>query len=292
MVAIPAARKLVAPPARIPLSYGLLSAAKPVEDADVHWRLGVRSEPEPCGPAGVYIDSCPVTGGGVVKAATDLGEECRASTPFTVYSLPVCAPVGEYAMAERTATGALTNGEARAVEREFESGEFGTTPHLAENTQVIGEDGCIEQTAASTPVTGVGAVDLVHAIAHLESSLAECYGNEGVIHVPPAAIARGAWFNLFTQDGPRLRSPMGHLVAAGSGYRGLAPDGSAAPHDQPWLYATGAVFVYRSGITVTSTPAQALDRAKNDMYLVAERTYVLGWECCHFAIQADLTFLT
>jgi hypothetical protein len=33
---------------------------------------------------------------------------------------------------------------------------------------------------------------------------------------------------------------------------------------------------------------EALDRARNDVVLVAERTYVIGWDCCHFAVPVRL----
>lgn len=284
---IPNARLLVAPPSRTPLPYGLLSAAQMPASTDIHWQNGVQIEPDTCERASIFTSVCASEPVDKLPTATT---ELRCSDPFTVYTMPVCATVGYYAEAERRAVGALTSGEARAVEREFESGEFGTNPHLAANTAIVtGADGCIEQTAATVPFTGAPSVD--HAIAHLESALAECYGNEGVIHVPPVVAARAARYFLFTKDGPRLRSPAGHLVVIGSGYRGLSPAGAVPPHDSPWLYATGAVFVYRSEINVTSGREAAVDKAKNSVYLVAERTYVVGWDCCHFAMQTDFDAL-
>jgi hypothetical protein len=211
------------------------------------------------------------------------------SNPFTVYTMPVCAPVGNYADYQQRVTNTLVAGEARAVEREFWTGAHGTMPHLAASAAVTGsgfDGGVIVQTAASI-LTG-GPVDVVEAMSMLEQALATCYGNEGVIHVPPLAVAQLMHKGIVRVDGTRLRSPMGHLVAAGAGYPGTSPDGVAPSVNGWWLYATGAVTMRRTQVEVTSTAAQAVDRAKNDMWLVAERTYVLGWDCCHFAVQARL----
>lgn len=282
------ARALVTQPTRTPLPYGLLSVAQMPTDSDVHTAGGVRYEVDPCGRANVVTEACLVTGG-PTKLPTDTWS-MKGSAPFTVYTMPVCGPVGNWEEYEQRAVAALTNGEARAVEREFESGEFGTIPHLAEDTAVTGtgfDNTVIEQTAA-TVVTG-SPVTLTRAIAELEAVMADCYGNEGVIHVPPRVVAYGVKFGLFKVDGNRLRSPMGHLVAAGAGYRGLSPAGVATGQTDPWIYATGAVFVRRTGVMVPATVRQSLDRSKNDVYLLAERTYVIGWDCCHYAAQLDLS---
>lgn len=289
-----AARMIVSSPVRTPLSFGLLSAVQLVDDADIHWRNGVVTEPGPCDRALITTDSCPATGGpAVVITKTSVsGLGCTTSDPFTVYTRLACSAVGFYdADPEGQATSLLVNGEARAVEREFESGEHGTMPHLASNTVVTGFDGCTAQTAAEFPVTGSPLV-LDHAIAELEEALGECYGNEGVIHVPPIVLGRAARYHLFTRDGPRLRSPAGHLVAVGSGYRGLSPAGAEPSHDQPYIYATGAITVRRSAVNVTSGRADALDRATNDLIITAERTYVISVDnCCHFVVQTDLITL-
>jgi hypothetical protein len=55
------------------------------------------------------------------------------------------------------------------------------------------------------------------------------------------------------------------------------------------MYATGAVTVRRSGIVLPSPQqVQVIDRNKNDVVQVAYRTYVIGWECCHFAALVRL----
>ena len=278
---------LVAPPTRTPLPYGLLNAAQPQEDADARWALGVRFQPVPCGPAGVSLEPCPSVTGGPTLAPTAFGMETRGASSFTVYGFIDCSTVGYIEEAAQLATAMLTSGEGRAVEREFWTGEFGTMPHLAEDTAVTGTDGTIEQSAA-TVVTGA-PLDVVEGLGLLEESLAFCYGNEGVIHVTARTLTHLTNRNLVTKDGARLRTPNGHLIAAGSGYPGTSPAGAAPAGGEAWMYATGAVSVRRSGIVVPSPQqVQVINRLKNDVVQIAYRTYVIGWDCCHFAALVRL----
>jgi hypothetical protein len=49
------------------------------------------------------------------------------------------------------------------------------------------------------------------------------------------------------------------------------------------------VTVRRSPVKRPGTrPADFVGRAKNDTVYVAERTYVLDWDCCHLAAQVSL----
>jgi len=273
-------------PARAPLPYGLLSVAQSLTEADVHWRNGVWFEPDTCQATSITTQSCSATGG-VDKPITP-NMDLRASNPFTVYTLPVCSAVGLLPdQAQSRAAAALTSGEARAVEREFWTGENGVLPHLAANAVVTGSDGSTEQTAATVIVSG--GVDVVEGISLLEEQLDLCYGNEGVLHVPPAVLTHMAAWNLVTRDGPRLRSPSGHLIAAGAGYPGTSPAGAAPAAGTRWVYATGAVALWRSAIDFyAQSPADILDRQRNNVIFIAERTYVIAWDCCHLALPISI----
>lgn len=285
---ITAGRTLLPAPARTPLPYGLLSVAQTPSAPDIHWRLGVRYEPDPCSPDGVTVEVCPATGSPELKPPTDTWFT-RAANPFTVYALPVCSPVGNYDEYEAMVRRAFAAGEGRAIEREFWTGARGTTPHLAANVAVSGTgfDFDVLEQSAAVSVTG-SPVDITEGIALLEQQLASCYGHEGVIHVPHIGLAHLFSKTLARVDGTRLRSPAGHLIAAGTGYPGTAPDGSGPTGGVWWIYATGAVFVHASPVEITSTRGQALDRERNDMFLVGERTYVFGWDCCHFAVPVRM----
>jgi hypothetical protein len=288
-MALVAARLEVAPPVRTPLPYGLMSVAQTRDTTDPHWQLGIEFEPYTCSRADITFESCPASGGFDKTPRDVLG--LSAANPFTVYTMAQCSTSGFVERSRELASAVLTAGEARAVEREFWTGENGLTPHLAENTAVTGGDGEAEQSAASVIVTG--AVDVVEGVARIEEALGNCYGNEGVIHVPLSVLTHMQAHTLVTRDGPRLRTASGHLVAAGAGYPGTAPDGSAPADGVRWIYATGAVLLYRSAVTfVGTTTADVLNRTKNTVAQIAERTYVIGWDCCHFGLPINIGGVT
>jgi hypothetical protein len=289
-------RRSATPPVFTPAGYGLLSVAEPAgDDTDSHWRNGVEYQPQYCGTA---LDTTAVcVTGGVPKPALPGGIGINGADPFAVYAWLDCSPVG-YSPDEwrRITTAALANNEAAALENVFWTGavDGGTVyPHLAADTAVTeGTAGFGQvvslQTAASVVVTGTG-VDVVEAVGLLEGAMGGCYGGTPVLHVPRRALAHLASWNLVQRDGPRLRTPAGSLVAAGLGYPGTAPDGSTPDAGTAWFYATGAVKVWRSAIELTGTnPADWIGRPRNDQVLVAERTYVVGWDCCHFAVPVRL----
>lgn len=278
-----AARLLVAQPTRVLLPYGLMSVVQTPTDSDnVHWQNGIQFEPDTCERARVTTTDCPAIPPD--KIPTD-PPGLRGANPFTVYTMPVCSAPGFIEEARTRALAALTSGEPRAVEREFWLGEFGVTPHLAvTGAAVTGADGLVEQ-SSPTIITG-GPVSPVEGLALLEEALSSCYGNEGVIHMSPGTLTH-LWTNgSVTKDGARLRTGNGHLVAAGAGYPGTFP-GAAEPGGSGvrWMFATGAVFMRRSDpIVPEARPGGVLNRGNNSVFLVAERTYVIGWDCCHFAI--------
>jgi hypothetical protein len=288
-------RRAATPPTFTPAGFGLLSVAEPAPDAeDTHWRNGIQFQPTYCGSALNTATIC-VTGG-ISKPALSNDWPTRGADPFAVYGWLDCSPVGYTAEQWRDLTiAALTDNEAAAVERVFWTGSViggSVSPHLAANTAIDeGTPGVTQvvnlQTAASVIVTG--AVDVVEALGLLEGAMAGCYGGTPTIHVPRRAVANLDAWGLLTRDGPRLRTKAGSLVAAGLGYPGTAPDGSTPAAGVMWFYATGAVKYWRSGVELTGrNPADWVGRAKNDQVLVAERTYVIGWDCCHFAVPVQL----
>jgi hypothetical protein len=288
-------RRAATPPVFTPAGYGLLSVAEAAsDDTDLHWRNGVQYQPRYCGTVLNTASVC-VTGG-IAKQALPNGIPIRGADPFTVYAWLDCSPIG-YTPAEWRAltTEALVNNEAAAVEAVVATGAVtgGTVyPHLAANAAVsegtagLGQQVTL-QTAASVIVTG--AVDVVEAVGLLEGTMASCYGGVPTLHVPRKAVAHLAAWGLIQRDGPRLRTLAGSLVAAGLGYPGTAPDGSTPASGTSWFYATGAVKVWRSPVELTgSNPADWVGRARNDQTLIAERTYVVGWDCCHVAVPVAL----
>lgn len=280
-------------PSVTPLPYGLTSVVQLIDDPDIHWRNGIQYQPDVCETALVTLAQCPVVTG-FTKTVTSDGLPARGAEPFTVYADISCsAPGGFWEESEARTIAALTNGEGRAVERVFWTGNADTPsggvvrPHLAEDTESFDETGqVLLQPAATVGVTGT--VDIVEGIGLLEAALASCYPGVGVIHAPRATLTHMAANHIVERMGPRMQTLSGTPVAFGAGYPGTAPDGSTPPAGTVWLYATGAITMRRSEVMLTSTRAAALDRSVNTLRLIAERTYVIGWDCCLLALPVSL----
>lgn len=242
-----------------------------------------------------YDECIAVTGSGgpppEPSAKTDvLDLTLRGATPFTAYAKFDCALVG-MDDALKIATDALAQSESYQVERAFWTGLVDDRtiafPHLAANADVLDAQGIELQSAASTVVTGA-AIDVVSALGLLEGALADCYNGVGVIHVPVKLLPTLQFHNLVTAQNGKLRTLNGNLVAVGAGYPSTSPAGVASPAGESWMYATGAVFMYRGEIQVPADKVSSINRTNNTREMIAERTYVLGWDCCHHAVLVDI----
>lgn len=308
-------RQVVDPPSFTPLPFGLLTAVEQPTPQPDHWQQGITYEPlcsvnvsgvGSTGVGGLTYDEClVVTGVGFAPpappdfAGSNFTQSARGALPFTAWAEFDCAPVGlqnAQAIAER----ALAAAEPWQVERAFWTGLAGgqpvVYPHLAANAQVLDSTGILLQTAAIN-VTGVSSVgitgDLVNvetALGMLEAALANCYDGVGVIHVPQLLVPTMDAWGIIRQQGAVMKTLNGNKVAVGAGYPGTGPDGSPRAGNSCWMYATGNVFGFRSDVRVRApdTSAASLDRSNNTRKMIAERTYVLAWDCCHFAVQTAL----
>lgn len=289
-------RQIVSAPAFTPLPYGLFSVVSRPTPGDTHWQNGVTyiTECENTG-ATTYDECIAVTGSGDVPApnvkTSNSGMTFRGATPFTVYTEFDCSPVG-VDDARRIASDALDRTSSWQVERAFWTGLVdGKTiafPHLAANAQVTDpqQPDIILQTAATIPATGT--FDIACGLGIIEQELAECYNGVGVIHVPRTVIPTMQAWNLVEVRDDQLVTKNGNLVAAGGGYPGTGVTGNAVANAcQSWIFATGAVFMYQSGVRINNV-RDSIDRAENTVKMIAERTYVLGWDCCHLALPIDL----
>lgn len=296
------ARQIINGPAFTPLPNFLWDAAQHPAEPGPHWQQGVTWQ-EFCGGGATLMDECiAVTGTGGTPAAqaslaANVTQTNRGATPFSVYAEFDCAPVGQ-GLSESDLQGkaeeALAKREAFLVSRAFWTGTAGRSgaadqttvwPHLASASTLDDPQGIRLQTAASPLVTG--GEDAAVALGQTEASLAECYGGQGVIHIPyvalPTFVARG----LVQQEGSLLRTLAGNLVVPGVGYTGSSPAGAAPAAGTSWIYATGAMFGFRSEVFVPPFP-QNFDRAENTVRYLASRTYLFGFECCHFAALVTL----
>lgn len=284
------ARPIVDPPAFTPLPYSLWGAIQKPE-APAHWQQGV-TWVERCAQGSTTYDECiSVTGVGEPPEPPakidNVLQVFRGATPITVFARFDCSPVG-IGDAEQAAVEALERVEANRLEESFWTGSVGgqsvAFPHLAANMEVGDTEGIVLQTVAAVCVTGV---DIAHALGEIENCLADCQSGQGVIHIPPEALPTFLAWNLAIRQDDALFSPAGHQIVVGTGYPGTGPDGSDPPEGSTWIYATGPMFGYRGEVFFTRE-RESFDRAENTMQMIAERTYVIGWECCHFAALVNL----
>ncbi len=283
-----------------PLPYGLLSAlASEIRNPDdAHWTGGVTYEPL-CGAGGSTYDEC-LTVSGTASGDTVVPAEppaksgttditVRGAMPFTVYAEVDCSAPGFWDRAAQYGAEALAQSEQYQVEQSLWTGIAGggavVYPHLAANVAVYDDHGYLLQTAA-TSLVGGGTLDVVEALGRLEGALADCYNGVGIIHVPRDLASAFHNAQLIIPDGPRYRTANGNIVVLGSGYTGSSPSGTSAD-SLAWIYATGMMFIYRGPVTVTR-PRDSIDRATNTVYAIAERTYLVGWDCCHIATNVTM----
>jgi hypothetical protein len=286
----------VSSPRYTPGLFGLFSVAQSAPSVDPHWQMGVTWEPL-CGSIGALANPClsPPVSGGFTKVPTST-RSMRGALPFTVYQFIDCGVVGNYDRVEADTLELLKRYEQQMVERVFATGTAnGVTgiiyPHLGATTQVV--DGLEILQPAATVVTGA-AFDIITSLGRLEAALGGCYDGQGVIHMTPAVAELALAYFLIERVAsgpngtPALQTRQGNWVVVGSGYPGSSPAGVTTAGTE-WMYATGAVFYYRADAKATSRPSESVNRSINDMVYIAERTYVVGWDCCLYASPVNLT---
>jgi hypothetical protein len=286
-------RGIVDGPDFVALPNDLWDAAQHPSPPGPHWQQGVTWTDWCGGAETTYADECiAVTGtGGSVPPAPDLESTAsgvdRGATAFTVYAAFDCSLIGLPDVDQ--AAEALARSEAFQVSRAFWTGQAGgqstVWPHLAANATLDDPQGIRLQTAADA-VLGT-TDDAAVAIGRLDGALAEQYGGLGVVHVPVAALATLKAHSLLRDEDGALRTPGGHRIVAAAGYTGSGPDGAAAPAGSAWIYATGALFGYRSDVAVRDFPG-TFDRSTNTVRKQASRTYLFGYECAHLAALMTL----
>lgn len=299
-------RLIIDPPTFTSSRYGLLSVVDRLTVSGSHWENGVTWSAFCTDGMGssTYDECIAVTGApdaGVAEPSVktpNIEHVLHGATPFTPYVRFDCSPVGN-AEAQSIATEALARTEEWQVERAFWTGlvdgKVLAFPHLAEDAEVIDTNGVIMQNTASPVATG--AVDVVTGLGLLEQALADCYGGRGVIHVPVKLLPTLVYTKLVNpvggrsvdsgQFGRQLETAAGNLVAVGAGYPGTGPTGADPGPTLAWMYATGPVFMLRSGVKVNNF-ASTVNRETNTIEMIAERTYVLGYSCCLLAVQVEL----
>lgn len=270
-------------------SFGLLSPATTQLDLPgSKWRMGLQWQATCPDADGTYGECTSPEG---VPLPAPKGEtwawETRGATPVTIYSRIDCAPVGEWDQLSSRNQAALIRSEEGELERIFWTGEAvegsGNTsvfPHLASTAPVVdGEDIIQPETTIVTAIPQTIAV----GIGMLEAAMRDCYPGVATLHVPVnlAALMAEAYL-LAPRAGTMFTSSVGSKVVIGD-YPGTSPAGVDTP-GVTWVYATGEVFYQREATPHTFRAVESFDRDVNTLSMIAERTYVIGWDCCLMAI--------
>jgi hypothetical protein len=244
--------QLVEAPPVVPLPYGIFSVAEPRLTTDEHWKLGVQWQSQACSETNVTTGPC------IVPQRDPLVEDdyCSVSKyePFTVYAYNNDDIIGH------TLEEHLANTVQRLVATEQRSVEEQLWASL-----VAGASSLTDLTAYSPGVV----------LGYLEQQLAENYGGQGVIHMSRLA-ATYLWEYLAVQGG-RLVTKLGTPVVAGAGY-----DPLVSPVDEFEMYASGPVVLYRGDV---DTRQNAVNKSVNEVSIIAQRDYVLGWDCVAYGVE-------
>lgn len=292
-------RVVVPAPAFTPSQYGLLSVASDrtaefnANPNTSHWGAGITWEPL-CPDAFTTYDECvAVTGVGVTpappaKSATFVNVR-QAATPFTVFVRKDCSIPTFWDQASGQVAEALTDAEAFQVEQAFWTGVAGAQtvvyPHLAANAALVSDRDSLQ--IAATTVTS-GAVNVIRAFGALEQAAMECLNGAATLHVTVATAAALVAWSQIRLVGGIYYTALGNKVSVGAGYTGSSPAGVAATPASTWMYATGPVF-YARGPLMEFSSRDSVTLSTNSLSQMAERTYVVGFNCCLLAAEANLT---
>lgn len=254
-------------------------------------RQGLMFSPDDCSVPVEVATTC-VTGFGATKEPT--GEvPWRGANPFVVMSWVDCSMVGMpyEELRSRTERAHVNNVQTRVEEVFWTGGAYSTYPHLAyDGAEIIEESGgnvVVLQTAAE--IVTAGTYDVVEAVGFLEEAMGDCYSGTPILHMTQDVVAHLDFAHLIEVKNSQLRTKNGSIVAAAPGYAGTSPAGAAPTPGTTWIYATGSVKLWQSGIDFTARDArEVLQRDINGTVLVAEQWFALGWDCCHFAINVSL----
>lgn len=269
-------RHEVTGPTFAPIPFGIPSVATVVDDADPHWRNGIKWEAG-CSPvASTTLSPCAV----VVDPEGDPGDTIAADPPaktpetdgapwdegdgFTLYAMHQCSAIGRTTQDDRDrAARLLTNGEARALDTVIITGvtDAGTLPNAI--------------APAATTVGAEDGSDIVAALGSLEETLGTEYGGLGVIYLPRSLVLAGFAASVLVVANGRITTVLCTPVAQIAGTALDDAVGGLIP-----VYGTGALTLYRGGVN----PIEGFDHTVNRNTAIAERDYAFGWDC--LAIEA------
>jgi hypothetical protein len=271
----------------LPASFGLSSVVNWITPSDTHWAGGVQYDVD-CTEVSVTLMTC-ISGVPSDPAPTKSvtwSHATRGARAFTVFDRADCSPVGSdwYEVGQQKVLKALTQSGPIQLERTFWSGVSGAAPalvypNLTSTGPIFDDTGRILLQPSSTLVSGA-PLDVVEGLGQLENTAAACYDGELTIHVPLRIAAELEAKALIYRDGSIIRTYCGSKVAIGRGYVStIGPGASTPPVGSTWMFATGPIFGIR-GTPRTFSPVESFDRSVNTVQMIAEQTFLLGWQCC------------
>lgn len=265
------------PGSLVPRTGGLFTAANGPLDLPVHARFGgLEYETPACALPDGYQIECIAD---LNSKTFDNGISVIIGDPFVVYSSLGCGSVGlDDPRLRETLINRLKAGEQAIVENIFSTQAVGQAPGLANNAAVV---------------TLAASSDIVEAFGTLEAALYALYGLPGVIHLPFLAAEYAKSAHLIEKEGLVWKTAAGTTVSIGN-YTGNAPGGGAPAAGTQNIYITGQVTVWRtpdSDIFIRPL-ADTLNRTTNQVTALAEREYVVSFDCYVAATATTLALTT
>lgn len=279
MATVSNAQTYIPTPPPPPRPYGLFDVAMgPMEFPDARVPgAGIIYVPDTCEDDVFLIatDCPPITG---TKTFSSI-ESPVSGNPFVVMTSYTCGSIGfTFAEAQQRVLTRMQLREQRAVERRVwqgSTGALGAIEGLFRDATDLGGAGCPTE-----------------AVEILEQQLADAGVVGGIIHARPGMTAHLANNHLIKEPrGVVKTTPYGTPYSFGQGYDGSGPTGQAATTSTEWMYASGRVMIWADS-PVVPPPRETLDRAGNQMFLVAERFFNVTVECGVWAVQVTRTCTT
>ena len=248
--------RLVKGAARLSLPYGLFSVLNFDTPTEPHWQAGGVTW-EPLGQTGIDSVGHPDDTDGSPSMGVPKNFDMSApgpfptATPFSVYGHQKMTPVAwDQASAEEKALEHLRAFEELQVESNLWYGSADNTPNLTDGITAVGSP-----------------TDPAEAVWLLEDFLAETYGSKGVIHIARSLASELIADKVLETKGSLLQTVLGTPVIASGSY------------PKTHVRATPALFGFRSEVFTSSQPGSPLlDVRNNDLYAIAERTYLIGFD--------------
>lgn len=263
----------VSAPTTTPYRYGLFSAAAVVDPADQReFHAGVEWEPQ-CVDAPAPTNAAAASDPNRAAMALPDGVPLVQAGLIRLYTGLTGRSTARPDLLDR-ARRAISLVEQQSLEHYVWTGAAGNLPFLAApDTEVL----------AGSDVTPVA---LARAVGLLEEFIGDRSGSLGAVWAPRWTAGHFAELQLTRLENPRTVAPLGNPVVFAH-TAGVGPGGVAPGANEAWLYATGAVMVRRSAVYLPKLP-EALDRADNEVFAVAERFYTVGWSCGVAAVKVKL----